>query len=88
MTIITWKNNIIIIKKLTLEIKLIFKPTFYIEVKEYWMANPESEVITIYNFENKTNNEYSKSNKLVSDIFNEIEINLTDIIPLKNIRLC
>ena len=48
-------------------------------VKEYWIANPESEVITIYNFENKTNNEYSKSNKLVSDIFNELEINLSDI---------
>lgn len=48
-------------------------------VKEYWIANPESEVITIYNFENKTNNEYTKSNKLVSGIFNELEINLSDI---------
>ncbi len=48
-------------------------------VKEYWIVNPEKEVITIYNFEIKTNNEYSKPNKLVSAVFNELEINLYDI---------
>ncbi|MGD9567922.1 MAG: Uma2 family endonuclease [Sedimentibacter sp.] len=48
-------------------------------VKEYWIANPEKEFITIYNFENKTNNEYSKSTKLISGVFNELEINLYDI---------
>lgn len=48
-------------------------------VKEYWIVNPDTEIITIYNFENKTNNEYTKLNKLVSDVFNELEINLHDI---------
>ncbi len=48
-------------------------------VKEYWIANPDTEIITIYNFENKTNNEYSKSNKLISQVFNQLEINLSDI---------
>ena len=48
-------------------------------VKEYWIVNPDMEIVTIYNFENKTNNEYSKSTKLVSKVFNELEIKLCDI---------
>jgi len=48
-------------------------------VKEYWIVNPDMDIVTIYNFENKTNNEYSKSNKLVSRVFNELEIQLCDI---------
>lgn len=48
-------------------------------VKEYWIANPDLETINIYNFENKTNKEYTKSIKLISDIFNNLEINLCDI---------
>lgn len=48
-------------------------------VNEYWIANPDMETITIYNFKNKTNKEYSKSNKLISDVFSELEINLNDI---------
>lgn len=48
-------------------------------VKEYWIANPDLETINIYNFENKTNKEYTKSIKLISDIFNKLEINLCDI---------
>ena len=50
-----------------------------LSVKEYWIINPEKEVVTIYNFENKTNNEYSKPNKLLSSVFNELEIDLNDI---------
>lgn len=48
-------------------------------VKEYWIVNPDTEIITIYSFDNKTNNEYSKSTKLVSSVFNELEIELSDI---------
>ena len=48
-------------------------------VKEYWIANPETKVINIYNYERKTNIEYSDSDKLTSDIFNELEINLSNI---------
>lgn len=48
-------------------------------IKEYWIANPDTEIITIYNFENKTNSEYTKSNKLISAVFSELEINLVDI---------
>lgn len=48
-------------------------------VKEYWIADTDRNIITIYNFENKTNNEYSKSNKLESGVFNELAINLNDI---------
>lgn len=47
--------------------------------KEYWIVNPEKEVITIYNFEIKTNNEFSKPNKLVSAVFNKLEIDLCNI---------
>lgn len=48
-------------------------------VKEYWIVNPDTDLVIIYNFENKTNKEYTKSNKLVSDVFNELEINLHTI---------
>lgn len=48
-------------------------------VKEYWIVNPETEIITIYNFENKTNNEYSKPGKLISQVFDQLEIRLSDI---------
>ena len=48
-------------------------------VKEYWIVNPETECITIYNFENKSNIEYPKSNKLIPVIFNDLKINLANI---------
>lgn len=48
-------------------------------VKEYWIANPETKVINIYNYEKKTNIEYSYSDKLTSAIFNELEINISNI---------
>ena len=48
-------------------------------VKEYWIANPKTETITVYNFENKTNNDYSKHENLISAVFNDLVINLSDI---------
>ncbi|MDD4088666.1 MAG: Uma2 family endonuclease [Tissierellia bacterium] len=48
-------------------------------VKEYWIVNPEKETVTIYNFEIKTNADFSKPDKLVSAVFNELEIDLSDI---------
>lgn len=50
-----------------------------IGVREYWIVNPKKEMITIYNFENKTNIEYSKSEILKSIVFNDLEIDLSDI---------
>lgn len=48
-------------------------------IKEYWIANPETKIINIYNYEKKTNIEYSDPDKLTSAIFNELEINLSNI---------
>jgi len=48
-------------------------------VKEYWIANPKTEIITVYNFENKTNKDYGKQEKLISSVFNDLEINLSEI---------
>ena len=48
-------------------------------VKEYWIVNTEKETVTIYNFELKTNNDFSKPDKLSSSVFNELEIDLSDI---------
>lgn len=48
-------------------------------IKEYWVANPKSKSIAIYNFENKTNIEFSKSEKLTSSIFSDLEIDLSNI---------
>lgn len=48
-------------------------------VKEYWIVDPEKEIVTIYNFEVKTNVNFSKNDKLVSAVFNELEIDLNDI---------
>lgn len=48
-------------------------------VKEYWIADPESKKITVFNFENETNNEYSNSDTIKSEVFIELIINITDI---------
>lgn len=48
-------------------------------VKEYWIVDPERETVTIFNFEAKTNTDFSKNDKLVSAVFNELEIDLNDI---------
>jgi len=48
-------------------------------VKEYWIANPKTETITIYNFENKTNIDYCKHENLTSSVFNDLIINLSNI---------
>lgn len=48
-------------------------------VKEYWIVSPKTEIITIYNFENKTNVEFIKSEILKSSIFSDLEIDLINI---------
>ncbi len=45
-------------------------------VKEYWIVNPKTEIISIYNFLNKTNIEFTKSEQLKSSLFNDLEIDL------------
>ena len=49
-------------------------------VKEYWIANPKTEIITVYNFDNKTNIDYCKNEYLKSSIFNDLEIRLFDVL--------
>lgn len=48
-------------------------------VKEYWIADPKTETITIYNFENKSNNDFSKHENLVSSAFDDLVISLSSI---------
>ncbi len=48
-------------------------------IKEYWIVNSETRTINIYNFEKKTNIEYSGSDELTSGIFNGLEINVSNI---------
>lgn len=48
-------------------------------VKEYWIANPKTETITVYDFENKTNKDYCKNENLVSSVFNDLVISISDI---------
>lgn len=48
-------------------------------VKEYWIANPKTEIITIYNFENNTIIEFTKSEILKSSLFSDLKINLRNI---------
>jgi len=48
-------------------------------VKEYWIANPKTETITVYDIENKTNKDYYKNENLVSSIFDDLVIGISDI---------
>lgn len=48
-------------------------------VKEYWIVNPEKEIITIYNFEIKSTTDFSKPDKLASAVFDGLVIDLNDI---------
>lgn len=48
-------------------------------VKEYWIADPKTEFITIYNFKKEENNIYSKNEALKSSVFEDLVINLCDI---------
>ena len=50
-------------------------------VKEYWIANPKIETITVYDFENKTNKDYCKNENLVSSVFEDLVIGISDIFP-------
>ena len=48
-------------------------------VKEYWIVNPKIEIITVYNFENKTNQDYTKIETLISSVFDDLIIDLSNI---------
>lgn len=48
-------------------------------VKEYWLANPKTETITVYNYKNETISDYGKNEKLVSAVFDDLIINISDI---------
>ncbi len=48
-------------------------------INEYWIVDPDRETVVIYNFEAKTNTDFSKNDKLVSAVFKKLNINLNDI---------
>lgn len=48
-------------------------------VKEYWIANPKTESITVYNFQNKTNKDYCKHENLTSSVFDDLLLDLSNI---------
>lgn len=48
-------------------------------VKEYWIVNPEKKSITLYNFSNEINQDYTDSDILKSSAFTALEIKLDDI---------
>lgn len=48
-------------------------------VKEYWIVNPKTEIITIYNFVQQINFDFEKQDTLSSTVFSDFTINLSDI---------
>nr|WP_312576998.1 Uma2 family endonuclease [Sedimentibacter sp.] len=48
-------------------------------VKEYWIANPKIETITVYNFVNKSNIDFTKYENLVSSVFDDLDIDMSNI---------
>jgi len=48
-------------------------------VKEYWIANPKIETITVYNFVNKSNIDFTKCENLVSSVFDDLDIDMSNI---------
>ena len=48
-------------------------------INEYWIVDPDRETVVIYNFEAKTNTDFSKNDELVSAVFKKLNINLNDI---------
>ena len=46
---------------------------------EYWIANPKTESIAVYDFENKTNKDYCKNENLISSVFEDLVIGMADI---------
>jgi Uma2 family endonuclease len=49
-------------------------------VREYWIVDPAKNRITTYNFENETTvNEYSFSDKVKTGIYEDLEIDFSEI---------
>lgn len=49
------------------------------KVNEYWIVDPQNEFVTIYDFKYKTVNNFSKQEKLISAVFDNLEIDLSYI---------
>ena len=48
-------------------------------VREYWIVNPNTQNIIIYNFESETNKEYTINDKLASAVFRDLDIKVSEI---------
>lgn len=48
-------------------------------VKEYWIVDPNGDLITVHSFVNNTIKTYKKGDKLVSDVFDDMEIELDSV---------
>lgn len=49
------------------------------KVREYWIVDPMKQLITIYNFEHDTYEEYSFSDKVKAGIYEDFEIDFSGI---------
>lgn len=49
------------------------------KVREYWIVDPMKQLITIYNFEHDTYEEYSFSDKVKAGIYEDFEIDFAGI---------
>lgn len=48
-------------------------------VREYWIVDPMKQQIIVYNFEHDTFGEYSLSDKVKAGIYENFEIDFTEI---------
>lgn len=56
-------------------------------VREYWIVDPIKNRITVYNFEDKTNvEEYTFSDKVKAGIYEDLEINFSEIEQYNGVR--
>lgn len=51
-------------------------------VREYWIVNPDKQIITVYDFENEDGNEYTFADKVKVNIYKDFEIDFAEIVLL------
>ncbi len=53
-------------------------------VREYWIVDPDKNRITVYDFESEDTIDYTFSDSVTSNIFNDLSVNFSDIAKLLN----
>lgn len=54
-------------------------------VREYWIVDPDKKRITVYDFESEDTRDYTFSDSVKANIYNDLFINFSDIAKLLNI---